>query len=63
IGCKAWLMVYCYKEDPQNVTFKYINQHSGHRPGSIEDVQFLRKSDELTKVILEELHKGYNVRD
>ena len=63
IGCKAQLMVYCYEDDEDNVEFAYVNEHNGHVPGSIGDVQYLRKSKELNERILEELHKGYNVRD
>ncbi|KAG2216820.1 hypothetical protein INT45_013892 [Circinella minor] len=63
IGCKANLMVYCYEEDEEKVYFQYINEHTLHVPGSIEDVQFLPKSKELHEQILEELRKGYNVRD
>ncbi|KAG2217944.1 hypothetical protein INT45_004071 [Circinella minor] len=63
IGCKAQLMVYCYEDDEDNVEFTYVNNYDGHIPGSIGDVQYLRKSKELNDRILEELHKGYHVRD
>ncbi|KAG2216680.1 hypothetical protein INT45_007681 [Circinella minor] len=63
IGCKANLMVYCYEENEEKVYFQYVNEHTLHTPGSIEDVQFLPKSNVLHEQILEELRKGYNVRD
>ncbi|KAG2217105.1 hypothetical protein INT45_006671 [Circinella minor] len=61
IRCKAQLMVYCYEDDEDNVELTYVNNHDGHVPGSIGDVQYLRKSKELNDRILEELHKGYHV--
>ena len=62
IGCKANLMAYCYEGDEENVYFEYVNEHTHHIPGSLEDVQFLPKSEALYDQILEELRKGYNVR-
>ena len=61
-GCLAGLKVTCYMNDMDNVVISYLHEHDGHIPRSIEDVQFLPKSDMLNERILEELHKGYNVR-
>ena len=61
IGCKANLMAYCYEGDEENVYFEYVNEHTHHIPSSLEDVQFLPKSEALYDQILEELCKGYNV--
>ncbi|KAG2213242.1 hypothetical protein INT45_011467 [Circinella minor] len=60
--CLASLKVTCYMDDINNVVISYLHEHSGHTPRSIEDVQFLPKSDKLNERILEELRKGYNVR-
>ena len=49
-------------DDINNVVISYLHEHTGHTPRSIEDVQFLPKSDKLNERILEELRKGYNVR-
>ena len=62
LDCKAHLIVKCFKDTPDAVDIAYIGEHTGHIPG-IEDVQFLHKSDELNEQILQELRKGYNVRD
>ena len=56
------LMVYCYEEDEEKVYFQYVNEHTPHTPSSIEDVQFLPKSNALHEQILDEQCKGYNVR-
>ena len=63
LDCKAHLIVKCFKNTPEVVDIAYIGDHTGHVPGNIEDVQFLRKSDELNERILQELKVGYNVRD
>ena len=63
LDCKAHLIVKCFKDTPEVVDIAYIGDHTGHVPGSIEAVQFLHKSDELNEQILQELKKGYNVRD
>ena len=62
IGCKANLIVYCYEGDEEKVYFQYVNEHTLHVPGSIKDIQFLPKLKALYDKILEELCKGYNVR-
>ena len=63
VGCKARLNVVCYDNDPDVVHFEYKNEHSGHVPLSLEDVRYLPNSPEVKQRILDELRKGYNVRE
>ena len=63
VGCVAKLSATCYEEAPTVVELTFKNAHTNHVPFSIEDVQYLQYSDELRERILEELRKGYDVRD
>ncbi|KAI9467573.1 hypothetical protein BDB00DRAFT_793828 [Zychaea mexicana] len=54
--------VICYMSDRDTVKFKYVNDHTGHTPGTIEDVKYLPKLILLKERIIEELKKYKNVR-
>ena len=63
IGCMARLTVRCYPENPSEVYFKYEDDHTGHIPGSTEDVQYLPKSKGLRAEIMQHIANGYLPRD
>ncbi|KAI9484546.1 hypothetical protein BDB00DRAFT_774737, partial [Zychaea mexicana] len=62
VGCKAQLKVICYMSGRDTVKFKYVNDRTGHTPGTIEDVKYLPKSILLKERIIEELKRYKNVR-
>lgn len=63
VGCLARLTVRCYPENPSEVYFKYEHDHTGHIPGSTEDVQYLPKSKGLRAEIMQHIANGYLPRD
>ncbi|KAG2209875.1 hypothetical protein INT45_007694, partial [Circinella minor] len=45
IGCCAKLLVRCYQDDPDMVTFYYERSHHNHTPGSMDEIRHLKLQD------------------
>jgi hypothetical protein len=62
IGCSAYILITCYRSDPEFVIFERKNVHN-HVPGSYADLKFMSLSGTLKNEIRMFLERGFSRRE
>ncbi|KAJ8651863.1 hypothetical protein O0I10_012556 [Lichtheimia ornata] len=62
VECTAKLWVTCKESNPEWVSIMYNTHHQNHQPGSMEDIRYMPKSQELVDAIVQRLSEGQTVR-